>query len=288
MSKCLLVLIPFVLLSLSSFSQGDSLDNAPPRYRGWKPQNQASLFIADFNQRMRVSHNPLNSGKGLGLEVGFNPAYFFNRRLLLGVFGGIAMRDVFYNTKFSSSYRNDFNQSFNSTGFQGNDSLVANKFASIINDGSFHDQELYYGIIFRLPYAWAPVVKLYTGDLNWVYKTDNHLRVTPSSETRNDNDYYNISHHIQWGAEIFLFWGYTKIGDYGKLPFAKKKPLLFSTRVLPLSFFIERINSARSEYSFDTGEMSVVVPQSRILGDSFIQKYKSNYYFGFRLLYGTF
>jgi hypothetical protein len=242
----------------------------------------------DVNERMRISPNVLNSGKGIGLELGFNPGYFFNRHLLLGVFGGIAMRDILYNTGFKSSYRNDFNQAFNGSGFHGNDSLVVNQVASYINTGSFHDQEIYYGIIFRLPYKWAPVVKVYTGQLNWVYKTQYHLPVTPSSETRNDNDHYNISHTIKWGAEVFLFGGHTRITDYGALPFSKKKPHLFSTHVLPLSFFIERIGSEQSKFNWEDGQISVTIPANKILSPAFMQKYSANFYYGFRIFFGTF
>lgn len=282
--KHILALTCLIFLFLVSYPQSD----APELPGGWGQHNQSSLFIGSINERMRVSHNVLNSGKGLGLEAGINPAWFFNSRLTLGVFAGVAMRDVFYNTKFSDAYINDFNRSFNGTGLQGNDSLVANQYARLIGKAGFHDREVYYGIVFRLPYKWAPVVKLYTGWLYWVYKTDNHLPVKPDSDTRNDNDEYDIDHRISWGAEVFLFPGYTRVGDYHEFPFIKKRPLTYLTYRFPISFFIERISTAHSTYHFDTGELSVNLPQERILSPSFIDQYKSNYYFGFRISYGCF
>ena len=260
-----------------------------PLYHGWRQQNQSSLILANINERMRVSPNPLNSGKGLGFEVGLNIGYLFNQRLLLGAFGGWAMRDVFYTTKFTASYRSDFNNAYHTTGYHGNDSLVVNEFSTLINNGNFHDQEIYYGIVFRLPYKWAPLVKLYTGQFNWVYKTFDHLPVTPSSDTRNDNDYYNISYKLAWGAEVVLFHGYTKIFEYNdELPFPRKGHYFFNNGILPISFFVERINSTHSEFSWEDGQIGVKIPASQLLSPAFMQQYKANFYYGFRISYGLF
>src|SRR5690349_2162983 len=108
MMKHILTFIFCAFLFLASYPQSD----VPGLPKGWGPHNQSSLFIGSINERMRVSHNVLSSGKGLGFEAGINPAWFFNSRLTLGVFCGVAMRDIFYRTKFSDAYINDLNRSF--------------------------------------------------------------------------------------------------------------------------------------------------------------------------------
>ena len=280
----------FLTLAILTASTVHAQSNADTllHYAGWKPQNQSSLILISVNERMRVSPDVLHSGKGLGFEGGINPGYFFNQRLLLGFFAGWAMQDGMYSTTFTNSYRNDFNQSLNTTGLHGNDSLVVDKLSSLVNGGGLHDQEYYYGLIFRLPYRRAPVVKLYTGQMNWRYRTFDHLQVyTANASQEYDHDYYKVTHSLRWGAEVSLFDGYSEVYEYENIH-PKNKRYFARVNILFLSFFLQRINSGQSVYSFDNGVVKINFPASSLLRPAFVQKYKANFYYGFRLSFGLF
>jgi hypothetical protein len=261
----------------------------------WKPQNQSSLIIANFNYRGNLNKRMLSSGHGFGAELGFNFGYFISQKLLLGAFGGWATRDILWNTSFNRGYLNEFNTSFNGSSLNGNDSIVVNKMASLFNQGGyFHDRSFYWGLIFRLPFRYAPIVKVYRGYVSSSYKSSSANRVIlnpfVSSDKKFDHDYYDLVRNIDFGVELFLYNGRSRVQDYdpNSYPKAKKKKLRWNKNVLGLSIYIEKLDAYHSAFSYTDGYHDVKVSFERVMSSDFLQKHKTEYNVGLRLSYGAF
>lgn len=260
----------------------------------WIPQNQSSLFIANINYRFKVNKSPLNSGHGFGIEVGLNLGYFISQKLLLAPFGGLSTRDLLYQTKFNSGYLNDFNSNFNGTDMQGNDSMVVNYMASIINEkGYFHDRTVYYGLMIKLPYKYMPIIKVYKGGSSLAYKTSREpIQPKPyvPSEKRDDNDYFDIYRKMNWGFEVFLYNGRTRVIDYNyqSFPYAKKKNLRWCSNLLAVSMYFEEYDTYHTTFSFSDGYHNIDVPMQSFMNQNFMNRNKKEYNIGIRLSYGVF
>lgn len=267
--------------------QPDSL-----QYRGWKPQNQSSLIIGNVSYRVKLNRSPLSSGKGLGFEVGFNPGYFISQKLLLAVFAGYELKDWFWNTSYDAGYLRDFNANFNGQNFRGNDSIVVNKMASLVNGkGAFHNVNGYYGIMLRLPFRFAPVLKVYKGYQSAAYRSGSdriYLKPFLSDDKKYDHDYYSVDNSLKWGVELFLFNGFTRVGQYASLPLAARKNLKWMNNILALSIYFEKLDTYHSVFSYSNGPQVVDVPFTSCMSPAFLNKYRTDYNIGLRVSYGVF
>lgn len=258
-----------------------------------KFSNQSSLIILNANYRVKVNKSQLNSGRGLGLEIGFNIGYFFSQNLLIAPFGGVGFRDAFLNTGFRDSYIADVNSSFNPSGLNRSDSIVATSIISFMNKNgnNFHDNTEYFGLMLKLPYRYCPTLKVYTGSIYQQFKTGLQLRLDSNltSSDKFDYDYYSIQSKIKWGAEVYLFNGFSKSYQYN-YPFEiiKKKDLKFKLSILLLSFYYEQIDNSKTTFKFTNGPENVSVPFEKVMSQAFRAKYKNDYNFGFRLSVGMF
>ncbi len=260
----------------------------------WVSQNQSSLLVCNINYRFKINEGQISSGHGLGLELGFNFGYFISQKLLLAPFVGIGMRDIFYPTRFSSSYVNDFNANFNGSSMTGNDSIAVNYMASIINDKQYyHERNSYVGLMIKLPYKHMPIIKIYTGESSLAYKTlDEKIQLKPyvSSDKKTDNDYFDINRKMNWGLEVFLYNGHTHVRNYESqyLSVANRKRLKWCTNALALSIYVQQFDVYHSHFSFSDGYHDVDVPMTAFMNESFMNKYKKDYFVGLRLSYGIF
>lgn len=260
----------------------------------WKPQNQSSLLIANVNYRFNFNNSQINSGHGLGLEFGFNLGYFISQKFLFAPFVGMGMRDLFYQTKFTSGYVQSFNNNYYGNTLTGNDSIVVNYMKNLINSkGYFHERNSYAGVMMRLPFKYMPIIKLYTGESSLAYKTLNEtiqLKPYVSGDKKTDNDYFDITRRMNWGAEIFLYNGRTRVRNYDNTVFsvAQCKRLKWSTNLLALSVYIQEFDTYHSHFTFSDGYHDVSVSMSTFMNSSFMQSHKKDYFIGLRLSYGVF
>jgi len=259
----------------------------------WTPQNQSSIFLVNLSYRYKVNNSIINSGHGFGLEIGVNLGYFISQKWLLGVFGGLGTRDILYGTKFNSKFLNDFNAATNVKQFSGNDSLVAVSALGFMNSGQgyFHDRTVYAGLMIRLPFKFAPIVKLYKGYSTYECKTSDKITLQPYSEKDQgyDHDYYEFYRTMDWGIEVFLFNGFSRVRDYDPegLVSVLKKNGRWNRNLFGFSFYVERYDWRNASLSF-SGNQSVDIPLRQLVGTDFLHKYKTEYIVGFRLSIGIF
>lgn len=260
----------------------------------WRPQNQSSLFICNVNYRFNLNNSQINSGHGLGLELGFNLGYFISQKFLFAPFVGMGMRDLFYQTKFNPDYMQSFNSNYYGNTLTGNDSIVVNYMKNLVNSkGYFHERNSYIGIMIRLPFKYMPIMKFYTGESSLSYKTLNEtiqLKPYVSGDKKTDNDYFDITRRMNWGTEIFLYNGHTRVRNYENTIFSVEqcKRLKWSTNALALSVYIQQFNTYNSVFAFSDGYHNVSVSMSSFMKDSFMQSHKKDYFIGLRLSYGIF
>lgn len=277
----------------------DSKDLSPvevPVYdsSSWIPQNQSSLFLFNVNYRFKINKGQISSGHGLGLELGFNLGYFISQKLLFAPFVGMGMRDIFYPTRFNSSYVKDFEANNHSASLSGNDSIAVNYMASIIGERQYyHERHSYFGLMIKLPYKYMPILKIYTGESSLSYKTAGEpiqLKPYVSGDKKTDNDYFDISRRINWGVEVFLYNGRTRVRNYENQIFSaeNRKRLKWTTNSLALSLYVQQFDTYHAHFGFSDGYHDVDVPMSTFMTASFMNKYKRDYFVGLRLSYGIF
>ncbi len=260
----------------------------------WVSQNQSSLFIINANYRFKMNAGYLSSGHGFGAEFGFNLGYFISQKFLLAPFVGIGTRDILYQTKFTPGYMSDFNRGFNSSQLSGNDSLIVNYMASIMSDKGYYHQRLsYYGLMIKLPYKYIPILKMYTGESSLSFNTFNEpvqpQPLTPSNR-KTDKDYFDITQKLNWGFEVFLYNGRTRVRN-SELPLLnskQKQRLKWSSNLLALSLYIEQYGNSKSKFTYSNGYYNIHVPMSSFMTQEYMNKYKKTYNIGIRLSCGIF
>lgn len=267
----------------------------PYEKTSWAPQNQSSWFIANVGYRYKLNKGTINSGHGLSIEVGVNFGYFISQKLILAPIVGIGFRDVFYNTSFSNNYINDFNSSLDMSQLSHNDSLVVNEYKGMVNSKGFlHERLSYFGIMLKLPYKYAPIVKVYKGGISHSYKTGAEvLRLDPPptpKQNRTDNDYFDIIKQLNYGVEVYLYSGPSRVKEYSsqefKLDNSPKK--CYHLNFASLSVYFECIDASKASFGYDDGIHSATVPFSNVLSSDFVKKYKTEYNIGVRLSFGLF
>lgn len=278
--------------------QGRAIDplKAPYVYAddsvSWKPINQSSFFVGNLYYRFRLNKKPLNSGNGPGVELGLNFGYLFNQKLLIAPYVGYGRRDIFWYTRYSNSYLADFDANFDGSNLHGNDSTIIYRTRQLMAEGRyFHDRQSYYGIMIRLPYTWAPVVKIYRGEYSSAIKTiESTVQLQPivSSDKLYDNDYYDISRDLNIGVEVMLLSGYSKKSPYAAdnyfIPKSKRKDFL--SHLGCISIYFEQLNFKSTHYSFSDGYHNVDVPMSNFMSKEFMNKHKFEYNLGLKMSFG--
>lgn len=257
-----------------------------------KPLNQSSLFIANASYRMKANKSPLHSGRGLGFELGLNLGYFVSQKLLIAPFIGYGFRDAILNTSYSDEYIDDLSNSYDPSILNRTDKLAVDRLVSFIKNGDdFHETVDYYGLMIRLPFRYSPIIKIYTGNVSQLYKTFDQLALdtTISSNGKYDHDYLSIDSKMKWGAEFFLYNGVSKSFQYDYLnTMIKEKDLNFSLNIIALSVYFEQIDNSNASFYFTNGPENVRVPLKNVMSQSFMDKYRKDVNFGFRLSCGMF
>jgi hypothetical protein len=232
------------------------------------------LFTAAY--KMPVTKDKIiNSGHGFCFEAGINPAKFFGSKTVCGVYGGWSWMDRAWSTSFNNGFVNDFNQSLNKdVSLKPLDSAVVNSFQALLNTSgralvapgcatnSFHNYSLYYGVMFKLPFTYQPIVKLYTGYARAHMQAGNIV---------SDADYniFQIRRRM-YGFEFIAYSGVKLKGINGRLG---------------VSVYGELYNFKTAVLYFDDGNQNTSVSFSGVTARTFTDKYNRCGTAGLRVCY---
>jgi len=238
----------------------------------------SSLFLFAAGYKMPVNKNiVLNSGHGLYFEGGINPGKLISKQLTIGFYIGWAWKDGLWSTSFNNNFKTDYSSSINKeAGFSSIDSAVIASSAVLLNTkgrsvtmpgcemNSFHNYSLYYGVILKFPYKYIPAVKLYLGTTHSHYQGSGNI-------VTNQKD-FNIFQlrRAMYGCELIIFKG-----------LQKEKSKSFAA----VSFYFESANFYNSTLYFTDGTQTSNIPLKKFMSSSFLEKYKNENCWGFKISY---
>ena len=245
-------------------------------------------FLFTSGYRVPLNKNRIiNSGHGVYMEGGINAGGLIAENCIIGVYGGFAMQGRFWSTSFEKNFSDDYTASIKKDqSLSGLDSAIVYSSAGLFKNikgsaaampgcatRSFHNYSLYYGLVFRLPSKYSPVLKLYMGNTRTHYQGDGNI-VTQQKE-------YNIFrlYRTMQGCEL----GFSRILGHGK----NKSGKLFSGNgnSVGLSIYYETCNFYGSSLYFDDGEIKKRIPLQHYTTASFLMKYKREFYCGMKLFF---
>ncbi|MES2394510.1 MAG: hypothetical protein V4549_00820 [Bacteroidota bacterium] len=252
----------------------------------FKPIQRSALFLFTAGYRMPVNENTIiNSGRGLYFEGGLNPGILLSKKLVLGFYAGWAWKDKLWSTSFNSDFVNDYRSSLDlEPHFSSLDSTVILSSKELISnaDGrsipipgcgakSFNNFSIYYGIVLRLPYKYLPTLKLYTGVTRSHFQGDGNL-ATKDKE-------FNVFQlrRAMYGCELVVFRGLQRVSQCP----GWKYPL--SKNIGQLSLYYESCDFYNSSLYFYDGNQRTDIPLKKFMAPSFLEKYKTEVSWGFKL-----
>jgi hypothetical protein len=240
------------------------------------------LFSASYRLPVNKSRI-LNSGHGIAIEAGINPARFFSGKTIIGLYAGWGWRDHLWSTSFDRQFVHDYQSTVITETLSARDSSIVHvskelfrekKGASVPLPGcetnSFHNYSIYYGIILRLP-RYSPVLKLYTGSVRAHYQGPGDL-----IEPQKEHTIVQLRRKM-YGAEILLS------DPLGFICRKKQYPSWLAN--LAFSFYYEQNDFSTAVLYFSDGEQELHIPLKRFTGSAFLNKYKKEQTFGFRFSY---
>lgn len=252
----------------------------------FKPIQKSSLFLFTAGYRMPINENTIiNSGRGLYFEGGWNPGILISKKLVLGFYAGWAWKDKLWSTSFNSDFVNDYRSSLDlEPHFSSLDSTVILSSKEVISNANgrsvklpgcgaaaFNNFSIYYGIVLRLPYKYIPTLKLYTGVTRSHFQGDGNL-ATKEKE-------FNVFQlrRAMYGCELIVFRGLQKLvqcPDW-KYPIIKN--------IGQLSIYYESSDFSNSTLYFYDGSQRTDIPLKKFMAPSFLEKYKTEVSWGFKL-----
>jgi hypothetical protein len=241
------------------------------------PYNESSLFLFTAGYKVPVNKSIiLNSGYGLYFEGGINPGKYISKKIIIGLYVGWAWRDGLWSTSFNNNFASGFSSSINKeAGLSSLDSSVVSVSSGLFSNtkgrsvnmpgcemNSFHNYSLYYGLMFKLPFKYSPVLKVYMGTTHSHYQGPGNI-ITKEKD-------YNIFQlrRAMYGCELIVFRGLQK---------SKSK----STGTL--SVYFENCNFYNSSLYFTDGNQNTNIPLKKFISASFLQKYRNEVAWGFKL-----
>lgn len=74
-----------------------------------RPSNPSSLLLFTAGYWLPVTKAPIiNSGHGLYIEAGINPANIISKNVVIGFYWGWALKDVLWSTSFNKNFIADY------------------------------------------------------------------------------------------------------------------------------------------------------------------------------------
>lgn len=266
----------FSLLILNVFGFSDTLK---PQER--TPKKISFLFSAGY--RLPVNNNIiLNSGRGLYLEGGINFGKLISKDIVLGIYGGMALKDRFWSTSFNENFANDYYAAINKEQ-TGTDSAIIFASAELFKNAkgsdrtvpgcetrAFHNYSLYYGLMFSFPYKFFSGIKVYTGTTRSHYRGDGYL-ITKEKD-------YNILElrRKMYGVELCVF--------NTELKCKRSKPSDASKNFC-ISLYYENCNFYNSSLYFDDGDTKRTIALKHYTTNAFMNKYSNETAWGLKLFF---
>jgi hypothetical protein len=222
----------------------------------------------------------INSGHGLYVEAGINPLWFA-KNAGLGIFGGYAMRDNFWNTSFSDGFVSDYRSAINNEKtYSALDSALIFTSRSLFatkkgnsrpgcEGNSFHDYSLYYGVLLRLPAKNKITIKLYTGSTRSHYRGSDEI-------TAGGNNTIQLRRRM-YGGELML-------RDPLSLVFKSKK-YHCSLVNFGIGMYYEFNDMYTASLFFSDGQQRTTIALKQFTNASFMSKYKREQLFGLKISY---
>lgn len=243
-----------------------------------------SPIILSLGYRMPVHNTIINSGHGLAFELGINPLYYFSKKLLVGIYCGIATRDYFWSTSFNKKFSDDYANSIINKDYGDVNLEVINASKKLFAEtkgstkglpgcetNAFHSTSMYYGLIAKIPFEKYPVIiKLYTGVTHTTFRGGEIVT------KKQDYNYFSIKRSM-YGFEISLFPG---IKVMNRSDDFKKIARIYMGTV---SFFYEYCDLNTADLYFSDGDKSVSIPFRNFLSQDFMKKYKKETSWGLKL-----
>lgn len=257
--------------------------NAFPDSLSLKQKTEKSFFSFTAGYRVPITkNNIINSGHGLYLEDGVNPGNFISRNTILGLFAGFGFQDKLWATSFGQEFSNDYAAAIDHEELSGIDSAIITSSAGLFKTkkgtailipgcetGSFHNYTMYYGIQFKLPCKYAPVIKLYKGTTRSYFYGDGSI-----ATTEKDFNIFELRRDM-YGGELFF-----------TLKNITCKDNLI--RKIGLSIYAEYCDFRNASLYFYDGVNRKNIRLSHFTNNSFREKYRREIYGGFKLSFFVF
>lgn len=269
-----------ILNAIQAFAQG-RLSDSLLRIRNTCYEEPPSLFLFTAGYRCPVSKSSIiNSGHGIYIESGINPGKYILKNLVLGVYAGMGFQDRFWKTSFNPHFSKDYNASVKEEqNYSALDSAVIHSSRHLIRDtkgnaavmpgcatNSFHNYSLYYGLVLKLPFKYLPLLKLYHGITGSHYQDD--LSLAPGQKG------YSIVRlkRAMYGCELALL-----------KRFKGSRHTAHRTRTVALSAYYEFCDFSTSSLYYTDGLNKTTIPLKTFVVSSFLNHYKYEVYYGFKL-----
>lgn len=239
---------------------------------------------------MPVNENViLNSGQGFYFEGGLNPGIFVSKKLVLGFYAGWAWKDKVWSTSFNSDFVNNYRSSVNlESRFAPLDSTVILASRDVISNAngrtiplpgcgaeSFNNFSLYYGMVLRLPYKYVPAIKVYMGVTRSHFQGDGNI-ATKEKE-------FNVFQlrRAMYGCELIVFRGLQRVSQCPD----QKYPIF--KNIGQLSIYYEASDFYNSSLYFYDGTQNTEIPLKKFMSTSFLERYKTEVSWGFKLSFAV-
>lgn len=224
-----------------------------------------------------VNSKIINSGHGLSLEFGINPAQYLSKNSLIAFFGGFSFQDKLWATSFNKNFVNDYLLSFNKNDkFSQLDSSIIYTSYNLFSDKSgtsltmpgcetksFHNYSMYYGLLIHLPLKIFPYFKIYTGTTRSYFQGNGNLLTM-----QKDFNIFELRRRLI-GTEFF---------------FAKTVFKYFKRKSkIGLGVYFENCNFYNSSLYFYDGAITRNILIKSFATKSFLEKYKNEFVLGFKL-----
>lgn len=248
----------------------------------------SSLFLFTLGYRMPLNKSAvINSGHGFYIEGGINPGRLISKNLVIGLYGGWSFMDKSWATSFNENFSNDYGASIkNYDNLSDLDTTIINSSVDLFKNTkgysnimpgcemkSFHNYSLYYGITIKLPFKYSPTLKLYKGTMRSHYQGDGNI-----ATKHKDYNIFQLRRDM-YGCELMIL-------NIEQL-FSRKKSQqkTFNHRGAGLSIYYESYNFYNSSLYFYDGTITHTLPLQKFATTSFLEKYKHESAYGFKLCF---
>jgi hypothetical protein len=241
----------------------------------------APILIFSAGYRMPLSRSViLNSGHGLSLEAGVNAGRLISKRMIIGLYAGWNWKDMLWSTSFNHAFTQAYKTSGKEdAGFSSLDSSIISNSASLFESkkgnsltmpgcemNSFHNYSLYYGLLIKLPRAYIPALKIYTG-----FTRSQFLGAGEIVTHHKDYNIFELRRAMR-GCELIIFHG---MCINGKI------------KTGSLSFFYESYNFSNASLYFSDGETRRNILLRNYMSASFMNQFKREIVYGVKLSFSV-